>query len=45
MGKRLEDVTKQMLSREHFALAWPNPEPGLQLADLFAVLRIGEEQL
>ncbi len=30
------DMVKQMMSHEHFALAWPNPEPGLQLADLFA---------
>jgi hypothetical protein len=27
-----------MMSREHFALAWPDAEPGLQLADLFATL-------
>jgi N-acetyl-1-D-myo-inositol-2-amino-2-deoxy-alpha-D-glucopyranoside deacetylase len=33
-----EDVVKQLMSHEHFALAWPNPEPGLQLADLFAEL-------
>jgi len=39
-----EKVTRQIMSREHFALAWPNPEPGLQLADLFAALWIGEEQ-
>lgn len=30
------DMVKRMMSYEHFALAWPNPEPGLQLADLFA---------
>jgi len=38
-----EKVTRQIMSREHFALAWPNPEPGLQLADLFATPWIGEE--
>jgi N-acetyl-1-D-myo-inositol-2-amino-2-deoxy-alpha-D-glucopyranoside deacetylase len=31
-----EDVVKRLMSHEHFALAWPNPEPGLQLAGLFA---------
>jgi N-acetyl-1-D-myo-inositol-2-amino-2-deoxy-alpha-D-glucopyranoside deacetylase len=38
-----EKVTRQIMSREHFALAWPNPEPGLQLADLFGTPWIGEE--
>lgn len=37
--RRLPDeVLKQLLSREHFALAWPEPQPGLQLPDLFAGL-------
>ncbi|MFQ5855142.1 MAG: PIG-L family deacetylase [Anaerolineae bacterium] len=31
-----ETVVKDMMSREHFALAWPEPKPGLQLPDLFA---------
>jgi N-acetyl-1-D-myo-inositol-2-amino-2-deoxy-alpha-D-glucopyranoside deacetylase len=31
-----EPLVKQMMSQEHFALAWPEPEPGLRLADLFA---------
>ena len=30
-----EDEARQMLSREHFALAFPEPEQGLKLADLF----------
>jgi len=29
------DRMKQILSVEHFALAWPEPEPGLQLGGLF----------
>jgi hypothetical protein len=33
-----EDVVKRMMSHEHFALSWPNLEPGLQLTDLFAGL-------
>ncbi len=33
-----EEVGKQMMSREHFALAWPEAEPGLELSDLFADL-------
>ncbi len=33
-----EETTKRMLTREHFAQAWPVPEPGLRLADLFAGL-------
>jgi N-acetyl-1-D-myo-inositol-2-amino-2-deoxy-alpha-D-glucopyranoside deacetylase len=37
--RRLPDATlKRMMSREYFALAWPEPEPGLRLADLFAGL-------
>jgi len=27
---------KQKMSLEHFALAWPEPTPGLRLNDLFA---------
>ena len=30
-----EPMVKQMMSEEYFALAWPEPEPGLRLADLF----------
>jgi LmbE family N-acetylglucosaminyl deacetylase len=30
-----EPIIKQMMSREHFALAWPEPPPGLKMADLF----------
>jgi N-acetyl-1-D-myo-inositol-2-amino-2-deoxy-alpha-D-glucopyranoside deacetylase len=33
-----EDDVKRMMSREYFALAWPEPEPGVQLNDLFARL-------
>lgn len=33
-----EPLVKQMMSQEHFALAWPAPAPGLRLADLFAGL-------
>lgn len=33
-----EDALKEMMSREHFALAWPEPSPGLQLQDLFVGL-------
>jgi N-acetyl-1-D-myo-inositol-2-amino-2-deoxy-alpha-D-glucopyranoside deacetylase len=32
------NAMKEMMSREYFALAWPEPEPGLQLPDLFAGL-------
>jgi N-acetyl-1-D-myo-inositol-2-amino-2-deoxy-alpha-D-glucopyranoside deacetylase len=33
---RLSDQTaKALMSREHFALAWPEPDPGLTLDDLF----------
>ena len=40
--RRLSDEEiKQMLGREYFALAWPDPDPGLQLAGLFAGLRAG----
>jgi len=35
-----EELAKQLMSREHFALAWPEPEPGLQLDDLFAGVEI-----
>lgn len=33
-----ENMLKEMMSREHFALAWPQPTPGLRLPDLFAGL-------
>ena len=33
-----EPILKEMMSREHFALAWPESDPGLRLADLFAGL-------
>jgi N-acetyl-1-D-myo-inositol-2-amino-2-deoxy-alpha-D-glucopyranoside deacetylase len=38
-----EDMLKEMMSREHFALAWPAPEPGLRLPELFAELDAGEK--
>jgi LmbE family N-acetylglucosaminyl deacetylase len=34
MRRLPESVVKQMMSREYFALAWPEPEPGLCLEDL-----------
>lgn len=30
-----EEVIKEMMSREYFALAWPQPAPGLRLPGLF----------
>jgi LmbE family N-acetylglucosaminyl deacetylase len=39
-----ENELKQMMSVEHFALAWPSPEPGLRLADLFAGLYTREQR-
>lgn len=40
--RRLSDEEiQQMLGREYFALAWPDPDPDLQLAGLFAGLRAG----
>lgn len=33
-----EETVKKMISYEHFALAWPDPTPGLQLSHLFADL-------
>jgi N-acetyl-1-D-myo-inositol-2-amino-2-deoxy-alpha-D-glucopyranoside deacetylase len=37
--RRLPDnMMKEMMSREYFSMAWPEPEPGLQLTDLFAGL-------
>ena len=33
-----EEVVKELMSREHFALAWPKPRPGLRLPELFAEL-------
>jgi LmbE family N-acetylglucosaminyl deacetylase len=35
-----EDDLRQMMSREHFALAWPSPEPSLRMADLFEAMEI-----
>jgi N-acetyl-1-D-myo-inositol-2-amino-2-deoxy-alpha-D-glucopyranoside deacetylase len=43
--RRLSDEEiKQMLGREYFALAWPDPDPGLQLAGLFAGLRFSAQE-
>jgi N-acetyl-1-D-myo-inositol-2-amino-2-deoxy-alpha-D-glucopyranoside deacetylase len=39
-----EEEIKYMLSREYFALAWPDPDPGLQLAGLFAGLRFSAQE-
>ena len=39
-----EEEIKQMLGREYFALAWPDPNPGLQLAGLFAGLRLSAQE-
>ncbi len=33
-----EAIIKELMSREYYALAWPEPAPGLQLHDLFAGL-------
>jgi len=33
-----ETESKQIMRREHFALAWPEPTPGLHLPDLFSGL-------
>jgi N-acetyl-1-D-myo-inositol-2-amino-2-deoxy-alpha-D-glucopyranoside deacetylase len=33
-----EDIVKEMMSYEFFALAWPEPEPGLRLPGLFSGL-------
>jgi N-acetyl-1-D-myo-inositol-2-amino-2-deoxy-alpha-D-glucopyranoside deacetylase len=33
-----EDQVKKLMSVEHFALAWPEPQPGLQLSGLFSGL-------
>jgi len=32
------------MSREHFALAWPAPAPGLRLPEVFAELHVVEEK-
>ena len=37
-----EAEVKRMISREHFALAWPEPEPGLELPNLFADVQTGD---
>jgi LmbE family N-acetylglucosaminyl deacetylase len=33
-----EQQVKKLMSREYYALAWPEPKPGLQMSDLFAGL-------
>jgi LmbE family N-acetylglucosaminyl deacetylase len=33
-----EDQVKRLMSQEHFALAWPEPAPGLRMDDLFSGL-------
>ncbi|MCC7355940.1 MAG: PIG-L family deacetylase [Anaerolineae bacterium] len=33
-----DDEVKRLMSREYYALAWPKPEPGLRLDDLFVGL-------
>lgn len=33
-----EEDVKKLMSREYFALAWPQPKPGLELRDLFSGL-------
>ncbi len=38
LRKLPEEKAKQLLSYESFSLAWPEPKPGLQLADLFSRL-------
>jgi len=39
--RRLPDqLTKELMSREYFALAWPEPEPGLHLTGLFDGLEV-----
>jgi len=38
-----ENMLKEMMSREHFALAWPEPAPGLRLPGLFAELCVEEK--
>ena len=35
------DEVKRLMSREYFALAWPEPTPGIKLADLFSDLERG----
>jgi len=35
-----KDKIKKLMSREYFALAWPAPQPGMQLPDLFSGLEI-----
>jgi len=36
-----EATVKELMSREHFALAWPQPEPGQRLSGLFEGLTDG----
>lgn len=38
------DKVKQLMSHEHFALAWPEPEPGMQMSDLFSGLETQGQQ-
>ena len=40
-----DDKAKQLMSQEHFALAWPEPEPGLQMIDLFDDLELQAGQI
>jgi len=39
-----DDRVKRLMSHEHFALAWPEPEPGMQLPDLFSGLNVDPSQ-
>ena len=39
-----DDKVKQLMSHEHFALAWPEPEPGVQIPDLFSGLETQGQQ-
>jgi len=36
---------KQLMSREFFSLAWPEPEPAMQLSDLFEGLLISSKEI
>jgi LmbE family N-acetylglucosaminyl deacetylase len=39
-----DDRVKRLMSHEHFALAWPEPQPGMQLPDLFSGLNVDPSQ-
>jgi LmbE family N-acetylglucosaminyl deacetylase len=39
-----DDKVKELMSQEHFALAWPEPEPGLRMPDLFSGLDMKPDQ-